>query len=92
MALVVKLQEKVADGTWLAVGSFSNSSSQEGPATVLVQETKEGLKLVLDASLRLSKIMDKEVLHYTNAIPVLVPKVKVGTEVEFKKFWFNLKK
>ncbi len=93
MPLNLKLDRKVSDKHWVAVGSFSNSKGDTGPAEVLVVEEKpKEFSLVLKADVFLSKISNREVTLYTDAQPVKVSSVKKGTDLEFKNFWYKLKK
>lgn len=92
MPIELKLEEKLSNGSWKAVGSFSNSAGQSGPAEVLVKEAgKNQLVLALDSKQHVSKIMNREVLSYTNAQPVKTQGIHKGAHVIFKEVWFKLK-
>jgi hypothetical protein len=94
MGLVLRLDEKLSDGLWKAVGSFSNSAGHKGSAEVLVRSLESNqFILTLDSGVFVSKIMNREVTsygHVENATIKGAP--KKGAELCFNQFTFSLKK
>lgn len=91
MPLQLKLEKKIADGVWSAIGSISiNNGERTGTASVLLKEIAKGkMKLILDSGKMVSKIFEKEVIHYSNAPEILVEKIAPGTEISISNFWFK---
>jgi hypothetical protein len=97
MALVVKIHQKVADGVYSAVGTITgfdpHKKPVEGPAEVLVKQEGGKIRLHLDSQLKPSKIMNREVLLYTELEGSSEKAtLKPGMEITFPKTLFTLKK
>lgn len=94
MPTTLKLVKKVADGKWKAIGTFTDAfrPAITGPIEVLVQEVDpNSVQLILDSSLLISKILNRQVQNYWNVDPVPVKeKLKAGLEIELSKFVFAL--
>jgi len=92
MPLKVTLQKQLKPGLYIGHG-FNVSKDTQGPADVLIRVVdKNKLQLCLESKEHISKIYDREVLHYVDPPIVEVPKAAIGTEVEFSQFHFQLKK
>lgn len=99
MPITVKIQRKVADGIYHAVGTVSalapGDKTHTGEATVLLKQVDNNkLQLHLDSSIWQSKLMGREVELFIapDKQPVEVLEIKEGTEVTFDKIGFKLKK
>lgn len=91
MPVTATITENLSNGYHVAVGTYKAVSRATcGPVEMLLKETPEGLKPVLDSKIRVSKIMNKEVEMYVNA-PVVDVFPVVGAELDLKNFHFKLK-
>lgn len=94
MILKVTLTKKLTDDTWGAIGSFvTEDASKKGPAEVLVKQVdNKSVTLIVDSKIQPSKIMNREIVMYSNVKPVSVSSVKKGTEVTFNQISATLNK
>lgn len=77
-----------------AIGTIVFDGGRKAEADFLLKKVDEAsVKLVLDSSIKVSKLAGRDVISYTNAKPVPVKSLATGSTVVVEnKMWFNLKK
>lgn len=91
MPISVTITHKLSDRHFVAAGAYKSlSSALTGPASLLLEKTATGVKPVLDSSLHVSKIMDKEVISYID-VRETVAEVEIGKQIDLSGFLFKLK-
>lgn len=91
MPVTVTISKKLTDSHWLAIGSFKSAYSAAcGPAEIILEQTADGLKPVLNSSIHPTSIMNRSVTAYIDA-PLADVKPELKTSITFKDFSFTLK-
>lgn len=91
MPVTATITENLSNGYHVAVGTYKAAKGAAcGSTEMLMKETPEGLKPVLESAIRVSRIMNKEVELYVNA-PAVDIKPVIGASLVLHNFQFKLK-